>query len=75
MSTYDPTYYVAMYYDPPVNQAVDFSQLPANCRGEVLEPQVDNKIKEYASSLDQSQRNEDNTLGAVFAQKVRLICK
>lgn len=75
LSTYDPTYYVAMYYDQPVNQAVDFSQLPTNCRGEVLEPQVDNKIKEYASSLDQSQRNEDNTLGALFAQKVRLICK
>ncbi|MBN6070770.1 zinc transporter binding subunit ZevA [Aggregatibacter actinomycetemcomitans] len=75
LSTYDPTYYVSMYYAEPTKSAVDFSALPANCRGEVLEPQVDEKVKQYASSLDQTQRDEDNTLGALFAQKVRLICR
>ncbi|WP_109078407.1 zinc transporter binding subunit ZevA [Aggregatibacter kilianii] len=75
LSTYDPTYYVSMYYADPTKSAVDFSALPANCQGEVLEPQVDDKIKRYASSLDQTQRDEDNTLGAMFAQKVRLICR
>ena len=75
LSTYDPTYYVSMYYDQPFHSAVDFSQLPKNCRGEVLEPDVNEKLKAYASSLDQSQRNEDDTLGAQFAQKVRLICR
>lgn len=74
LSTYDPTYYVSMYYDKPFHSAVDFSQLPENCHGEVLEPNINEKLKAYASSLDQSQRNEDDTLGAQFAQKVRLIC-
>lgn len=74
LSTYDPTYYVSMYYDKPFHSAVNFSQLPENCHGEVLEPNINEKLKAYASSLDQSQRNEDDTLGAQFAQKVRLIC-
>ena len=75
LSTYDPTYYVSMYYDKPFHSAVDFSQLPENCHGEVLEPNINEKLKAYASSLDQSQRNEDDTLGAQFAQKVRLTCR
>lgn len=75
LSTYDPTYYVAMLYEEPLKSAVDFSNLPSNCRGEVLSPQIDEKIQAYAASLDKTQRDEDSSLGVVFAQKVRLICK
>ena len=42
--TYDRTYYVAMRYAEPGKRAVDFSSLPANCKGEVLEPNVDEKF-------------------------------
>ncbi|MDU7946373.1 MAG: zinc transporter binding subunit ZevA, partial [Haemophilus parainfluenzae] len=55
--------------------AVDFSELPNNCKGEVLEPNVDEKIKSYASSLDKSQKNEDDSLGVSFAQKVKIKCE
>ena len=55
-------------------EAVDFSSLPANCKGEVLEPNVDEKIQSYASSLDKSQKNEDDSLGVLFAQKVKIKC-
>ena len=41
--TYDRTYYVAMRYAETGKRAVDFSSLPANCKGEVLEPNVDEK--------------------------------
>lgn len=73
--TYDRTYYVAMRYVETGKRAVDFSALPANCKGEVLEANVDEKIKSYASSLDKSQKNEDDSLGVLFAQKVKIKCE
>ena len=75
LMTYDRTYYVAMRYAEPGKRAVDFSSLPANCKGEVLEPNVDEKIQSYASSLDKSQKNEDDSLGVLFAQKVKIKCE
>ena len=75
LMTYDSTYYVAMRYVEIGKRAVDFSSLPANCKGEVLEPNVDEKIKSYASSLDKSQKNEDDSLGVLFAQKVKIKCE
>ena len=75
LMTYDSTYYVAMRYAETGKRAVDFSALPANCKGEVLEPNVDEKIKSYASSLDKSQKNEDDSLGVLFAQKVKIKCE
>lgn len=75
LMTYDSTYYVAMRYAEIGKRAVDFSALPANCKGEVLEPNVDEKIKSYASSLDKSQKNEDDSLGVLFAQKVKIKCE
>lgn len=73
LETYDPSYYVAMAYD---NQsAVDFSAVPANCRGEMVDPTVDAKTREYAASLDKTQRDADFSLGAQFAQKVTIQCK
>ena len=73
--TYDPTYYVSMYYDEPTAKAVDFSQLPTQCKGAVLEPNVDEKMRNYAASLDKNQRDEDSSLGEVFAQKVKIQCE
>ncbi|MFZ7158146.1 zinc transporter binding subunit ZevA [Avibacterium gallinarum] len=80
LATYDPTYFVAMTY-PTQNKpteikqsAVDFSQLPAQCTGKVIEPNVDEKVREYAASLDRSQRDEDSSLGEVFSQKVEIVC-
>ncbi|WP_424405672.1 zinc transporter binding subunit ZevA [Pasteurella sp. PK-2025] len=75
LMTYDPTYYVAMYYDPAQKSAVDFSLISSNCQGQVVEPVVDEKIRRYANSLDQTQKDEDDSLGVIFAQKVMLICK
>ncbi|MDG6894629.1 DUF1007 family protein [Volucribacter amazonae] len=79
LTTYDPTYYVFMYYDLPnkpniVQSAVDFSGLPSKCRGDIIEPDIDEQLKRYAQSLDKSQRDEDDTLGAQFAQKVMILC-
>ena len=75
LMTYDRTYYVAMRYAEPGKRAVDFSSLPANCKGEVFEPNVDKKIQSYASSLYKSQKNEDDSLGVLFAQKVKIKCE
>ena len=75
LMTYDSTYYVAMRYVEIGKRAVDFSSLPANCKGEVLEPNVDEKIQSYASSLDKSQKNEDDSLGVLFAQKLKIKCE
>lgn len=74
LMTYDPTYFVSMYYEKPTKSAVDFSLLPKNCRGKVIEPNVSDKIRKYASSLDINQKDEDYSLGQVFAQKVEITC-
>ncbi|MFY1027632.1 zinc transporter binding subunit ZevA [Actinobacillus seminis] len=73
--TYDKTYYVSMMYDQTNGETVDFSALPQNCQGTVIEPNYDEKIQEYAASLDRSQRNVDSSLGIIFAQKVNIDCK
>ena len=73
LQTYDPTYYVAMTY--PSKSAVDFSALPKNCQGKLIEPNVDEKIQSYASSLDKSQKNADDSLGVMFAQKIIIQCE
>ena len=73
LQTYDPTYYVAMTYAS--KSAVDFSALPKNCQGKLIEPNVDEKIQAYASSLDKSQKNEDDSLGVMFAQKIIIQCE
>ena len=75
LQTYDPTYYVAMHYPEKIKNAVNFDELPANCHGDVLAPHIDEKIQSYASSLDKSQKDEDNSLGVMFAQKVKIQCE
>lgn len=61
-----------LYEKPSV---VDFSSLPHTCRGEMIDPNVDEKTREYAQALDRSQREADYSLGAVFAQKVIITCQ
>lgn len=73
LMTYDRTYYVSMFYSEN-KSAVDFSELPANCKGDVVAPNVDEKIQSYASSLDKTQKDEDDSLGVIFAQKVKIRC-
>ncbi|BFU59515.1 hypothetical protein HEMROJRC1_18070 [Rodentibacter sp. JRC1] len=75
LMTYDKTYYVAMLYPEPVRQSVDFSALPANCQGKLIEPNIDEKWRSYAMSLDKSQRDTDNSLGAMFAQTIKIQCE
>ena len=72
---YDKTYYVAMFYQLADKTAVDFSALPSQCHGKLLEPHVDDKIQQYALSLDKTQRDEDDTLGQMFAQKIQIECQ
>lgn len=71
--TYDPSYYIAMTY--PHKTDVDFSALPKNCQGKVIEPNVDEQMKDYASSLDKNAVVEDQTLGKMFAQEVQIQCQ
>lgn len=73
LQTYDPTYYVAMHYEAP--SAVDFSALPAQCQGKLIEPNVNEQLQSYASSLDKSQKDEDDSLGVNFSQKLVIQCE
>lgn len=74
LMTYDRTYYVSMYY-PEEKSAVDFCALPTNCKGEVIAPNVDEKMQFYAASLDKTQKDEDDSLGVIFTQKVKIQCE
>ncbi|HGO5854807.1 TPA: DUF1007 family protein [Mannheimia haemolytica] len=74
-STYEPSYYIAMEY----NRENEVSISNASCKATLKQPQVDTKLRLYASSLDKTQSpdmptNEDYSLGAQFAQKVEIIC-
>lgn len=73
LQTYDPTYYVAMTYEH--KHSVDFSSLPLQCHGDLLNPNVDEKIQSYANSLDKTQKEEDDSLGVIFAQKLVIQCQ
>lgn len=79
LSTYDSTYFVAMSYDThektDAKSAVDFSQLPSHCQGKIIEPNVSQKMKEYAASLDRNEVSENASLGKAFAQQVVISCQ
>lgn len=73
--TYESSYYIAMEY----NKVQDVSIDAAQCKAEMSQPKVSNALKLYASSLDKNQspdspENDDNSLGAQFAQKVSIVC-
>lgn len=74
--TYEPSYYISMEY----NREADVAISNTACSAKLVQPQVDSKLRLYASSLDKTQspdmpENEDYSLGAQFAQKVELLCE
>ncbi len=75
LSTFDPTYYVDMFYE----QDSDFSlaaDVQAICKATVMTPKPNDKMLSYAQSLDKEDAPaEDMELGNYFAQKVTLKCQ
>lgn len=74
--TYEPSYYISMEY----NHHKDVSISNVACKALLVQPQVNNKLRLYASSLDKTQspempENEGYSLGAQFAQKVEILCE
>lgn len=69
-STYEPSYYIGMEY----NHEQDLTINNPQCKATLIQPQVNQKLRLYASSLDKNQSPEDDTLGAQFAQKVEVKC-
>lgn len=74
--TYEPSYYISMEY----NREADVAISNTACSAKLVQPQVDSKLRLYASSLDKTKspdmpENEDYSLGAQFAQKVELLCE
>ena len=74
-STYDPTYYVDMYYDKDADFALP-ATIAAGCTAKVMTPKPNEKMLSYAQSLDKADAPpEDMELGNYFAQKVTLQCR
>lgn len=74
--TFEPSYYLAMEY----NSAADLTATEQTaCRVNLVEPQVSQDIRLYASKLDKSENPDvqliGGSLGAMFAQKVQIECK
>ncbi|BAS42241.1 periplasmic or exported protein [Klebsiella oxytoca] len=74
-STYDPTYYVDMYYDKDADFALP-AAMKTICAAKVMTPKPNEKMLSYAQSLDKADAPpEDMELGNYFAQKVTLQCR
>lgn len=74
--TFEPSYYLAMEY----NSTADLTATAQTaCRVSLVEPQVSQDIRLYASKLDKSENPDvqliGGSLGAMFAQKVQIECK
>ncbi|ROR89137.1 DUF1007 family protein [Raoultella terrigena] len=75
LSTFDPTYYVDMFYDKPGDVTLPAS-LRAGCKVTVVTPKPNDKMTAFAQSLDKADAPpEDMALGTYFAQKVTLTCQ
>ncbi|ADU70241.1 DUF1007 family protein [Pantoea sp. At-9b] len=72
--TFDPSYFVDMYYDNA--QALTLPDtLKARCQLDLHTPKPDDSLKQYALSLDKADAPpEDMDLGQQFAQTVTLTC-
>lgn len=74
-STFDPTYFVDMYYDSEKSLKIP-DELAKTCRFELQTPKPDASVQAYALSLDKEDAPaEDQDLGRQFAQTVTLICQ
>jgi len=75
LSTFDPTYYVDMFYDKPGDVTLP-AALRAGCKVTVVTPKPNDKMTAFAQSLDKADAPpEDMALGTYFAQKVTLTCQ
>lgn len=73
--TFDPTYFVDMYYDSEKSLTVP-PELAAQCRFQLQTPKPDASMQAYALSLDKADAPpEEMDLGHRFAQTVTLICQ
>lgn len=74
--TFEPSYYLSMAYE----KAEDVTSSEQNlCQIKMEEPKVNQDIRLYASQLDKTETPdlpEDSlSLGAMFAQKVSIVCE
>lgn len=73
--TFDPTYFVDMFYDNPGALTLP-SALQARCRFTLTTPKPNDSLKQYALSLDKADAPaEEMDLGRQFAQTVGLTCQ
>jgi ABC-type uncharacterized transport system substrate-binding protein len=72
--TFDPTYFVDMYYDNASALSLSPS-LQSRCQLELHTPKPNDSLKQYALSLDKADAPpEEVDLGRQFAQTVTLTC-
>ncbi len=74
-STFDPTYYVDMFYENDADVALP-KALQSRCRVAVKTPKPGDEVLAFAQSLDKADAPpEDMNLGKQFAQEVTLSCQ
>lgn len=74
-STFDPTYYVDMFYENDADVALP-QALRQRCSIEVKTPKPGDEVLAFAQSLDKADAPpEDMALGKQFAQEVTLTCQ
>ncbi|WP_392566001.1 DUF1007 family protein [Utexia brackfieldae] len=74
LTTYEPSYYVSMAFQNHTD--IDAAQLPPNCQTQLIEPNYNQVLQDYAMSLDLGETaDEDLNLGKQFSQKVILKCQ
>jgi len=75
IQTFDPSYFVDMYYDNPQALTMD-DTVKSRCQIALHTPKPDDSLKQYALSLDKADAPpEDMDLGQQFAQTVTLTCR
>lgn len=73
--TFDPTYFVDMFYDNPGALTLP-PALQGRCRFTLMTPKPNDSLKQYALSLDKADAPaEEMDLGRQFAQTVGLTCQ
>lgn len=73
--TFDPTYFVDMFYDNPGALTLP-PALQTRCKFELNTPKPNDSLKQYALSLDKADAPaEEMDLGRQFAQTVVLTCQ
>lgn len=74
-STFDPTYFVDMYYDSEKSLTIP-TELASQCHFQLQTPKPGASVQAYALSLDKADAPpEEMDLGRQFAQTVTLICQ